>query len=63
MTITIKSKEINRNYIEITQEKFSCCYKVILIDRYGQIDRQNICSTKEQAARCFYNYTKVAKTF
>lgn len=63
MTVTIKSKEVNQNYIAIEQEKFSTAYKVILVDKFGRIDRQNIYGTMEQAKRCFYNYTKAAKTF
>ena len=63
MTFTIKSKEVNGNYIAIEQDKFSSAFRVILVDKFGRIDRQNIYGTEEKAKRGFYRYCKVAKTF
>lgn len=63
MTMIIKEKEVNGNYVTISQEKFSESYKVELTDRFGRTDRKNNYCSLDKAKKCFYNYCKEAKRF
>ena len=62
MTVTIKSENLKKHYIEICQEKYSSCYKVqVSEDRgglYYLID-EKIYGTEKQANRRYNNMKKL----